>query len=66
MLPAYLIIHLIAESAALPVAAHADCFYRKPNGNIVLHQCRRPMKRKFKKLPPRKILVVPTGREVEI
>ena len=70
---ALFIISVIAlAGCAQPASAqarHADCFYKKPDGTIVLHQCKNQNLRKRAKpqqQPRKKILVVPTGRELDI
>jgi hypothetical protein len=54
----------------------ADCFFRKPNGNIVLHHCKHAQPKagsqRLPQLPPlidfhpRRILVVPVGPSWDI
>lgn len=62
------LIATVAPSVAAP-AVHADCMSRLPNGNIKLHACdraKRAAPKAHTKPPRRIIIVVPTGRQLEI
>lgn len=67
---------VLLASAAEASQRSADCMYRKPNGNIVLHHCAKPQPKAGSQLlpkrppsidfHPRRILVVPVGPSWDI